>query len=68
MISPPATSPTRAAFCIQKGLQNIAHGESIDENLMFAGHVAYNFKSDPFYSNGYTPTVKELVDRLLTGD
>lgn len=56
------------SFCIQKGLQNIAHGESIDENLMFAGHVAFNFKTDPFYSNNFTPTVKELVDRILTGD
>jgi len=56
------------SFCIQKGLQNIAHGENIDDNLMFAGHVAYNFKLDPLYSNGYTPTVKELVERILTGD
>ncbi|MFZ1564481.1 nitronate monooxygenase, partial [Sphingorhabdus sp.] len=56
------------SFCIQKGLQNIAHGESIDENLMFAGHVAYEFGRDPFYSNGFVPTVKQLVDRILTGD
>lgn len=56
------------SFCIQKSLQNIAHGESIDDNLMFAGHAAYNFKRDPFYSNNFTPTVKELVDRILTGD
>jgi nitronate monooxygenase len=55
------------SFCIQKGLQNIAHGESIDENLMFAGHVAYEFGRDPFYSNGFVPTVKQLVDRILTG-
>lgn len=56
------------SFCIQKGLQNIAHGESIDDNLMFAGHVAYEFGRDPFYSNGFVPTVKQLVDRILTGD
>ncbi|KQM19273.1 NAD(P)H-dependent flavin oxidoreductase [Novosphingobium sp. Leaf2] len=56
------------SFCIQKTLQDIAHGGPIDENLMFAGHAAYKFKQDPFYSNGYTPTVKELVDRILTGD
>jgi hypothetical protein len=55
------------SFCIQKGLQNIAHGESIDDNLMFAGHAAYRFKSDPLYSNGYVPSVKELVDRILQG-
>ncbi len=56
------------SFCIQKTLQDIAHGGPIDENLMFAGHAAYRFKQDPFYSNNFTPTVKELVDRILTGD
>jgi len=56
------------SFCIQKSLQEIAHGGSIEENLMFAGHVAYRFKQDPFYSNNFTPTVKQLVDRILTGD
>ncbi|AKM09936.1 NAD(P)H-dependent flavin oxidoreductase [Croceicoccus naphthovorans] len=56
------------SFCIQKTLQDIAHGGETDENLAFAGHAAYRFKQDPFYSNGYTPTVKELVDRILTGD
>ncbi len=56
------------SFCIQKSLQNIAHGEDPDENLMFAGHAAHNFSSDPFYSNGFVPTVKQLMDRLLTGD
>jgi len=56
------------SFCIQKNLQDIAHGGSTDENLAFAGHAAYRFKQDPFYSNNFTPTVKELVDRILTGD
>jgi len=56
------------SFCIQKSLQNIAHGEPIDENLMFAGHSAYEFGRDPFYSNGFVPTVKQLIDRILTGD
>ncbi len=56
------------SFCIQKTLQDIAHGEPIDRNLMFAGHAAYRFKQDPFYSNNFTPTVKQLVDRILTGD
>lgn len=56
------------SFCIQKTLQDIAHGGDTDENLAFAGHAAYRFKQDPFYSNNYTPTVKELVDRILTGD
>ena len=56
------------SFCIQKTLQDIAHGGDVDQNLAFAGHAAYRFKTDPFYSNNFTPTVKQLVDRILTGD
>ncbi|MGN6498890.1 MAG: NAD(P)H-dependent flavin oxidoreductase [Tsuneonella sp.] len=56
------------SFCIQKTLQDIAHGGPIDDNLMFAGHAAFRFKQDPFYSNNFTPTVKQLVDRILSGD
>ncbi len=55
------------SFCIQKTLQDIAHGGDVDDNLMFAGHAAYRFKRDPFYSNNFVPTVKQLVDRILTG-
>ncbi|MGD8325953.1 MAG: nitronate monooxygenase [Sphingomonadales bacterium] len=56
------------SFCIQKTLQDIAHGGDVDNNLMFAGHNAYLFSQDPFYSNGYVPSVKELVERIQTGD
>jgi len=56
------------SFCIQKTLQDVAHGGELDKNLVFAGHAAYRFKQDPFYSNNFTPTVKQLVDRILTGD
>jgi nitronate monooxygenase len=59
------------SFCIQKTLQDIAHDRdseaALDHNLMFAGHNAYRFGSDPFYSNGYIPSVRELVERILTG-
>jgi nitronate monooxygenase len=55
------------SFCIQKTLQDIAHGGPVDNNLMFAGHAAFRFKTDPFYSNGFVPTVKQLVDRIRTG-
>lgn len=56
------------SFCIQKTLQNIAHSVgSVDNNLMFAGHAAYRFASDPFYDNGFIPTVKQLVDQIMTG-
>ncbi|WP_076068572.1 NAD(P)H-dependent flavin oxidoreductase [Sphingomonas montana] len=56
------------SFCIQKTLQDIAHGGPIDQNLMFAGHSAFRFRKDPFYSNGFVPTTRQLVDRILTGD
>ena len=44
------------------------HGAPVEEHLMFAGHGAFNFGTDPFYSNGFVPTVQQLVDRILTGD
>ena len=56
------------SYCIQKTLQEIIHGEDIDNQLMFAGHAAFRFASDPFYSNRFIPSVRQLVDRLLTGD
>lgn len=55
------------SFCIQKTLQNIGHGANPDHELMFAGHAAYRFAEDPFYADGFIPTVKELVDRIATG-
>ncbi|NQV48610.1 MAG: nitronate monooxygenase [Rhodospirillaceae bacterium] len=56
------------SFCIQKTLQSIAHGGSLDDNLMFSGHNAYKFATDPFYEGGRIPTVAELVERLISGD
>jgi nitronate monooxygenase len=56
------------SFCIQKTLQKISHSEDVEHQLMFAGHNAYRFAEDPFYANGYVPTVRELVDRLQTGN
>ena len=60
------------SFCIQKTLQNIIHdtapdAPSIDHELMFSGHNGFRFARDPFYSNGFIPTVKQLVERILTG-
>ena len=63
---PPRKADPRS-FCIQKTLQDVAHGGSVEDNLVFAGHNVYRFAQDPFYSNGYIPTVKELVERILTG-
>ncbi len=56
------------SFCIQKTLQAISHSEDVEFELMFAGHNAYRFAGDPFYGNGFIPSVRELVDRLKTGD
>ncbi|MGF1639889.1 MAG: NAD(P)H-dependent flavin oxidoreductase [Rhodospirillales bacterium] len=56
------------SFCIQKTLQDIAHDGDVEHNLLFAGHNAFKFSEDPFYSNGFIPTVRQLVDRILTGD
>jgi len=56
------------SFCIQKTLQEIAHGADPDSHLMFAGHAAYRFSEDPFYANGFIPGVRELVERIQTGD
>lgn len=56
------------SFCIQKTLQAIAHGADPEHELMFAGHSVFNFRTDPFYSNGFVPTVQQLVDRIQTGD
>jgi NAD(P)H-dependent flavin oxidoreductase YrpB (nitropropane dioxygenase family) len=59
------------SFCIQKTLQDIAHhgdrDDVLENNLMFSGHNAYRFATDPFYGNGFIPTVRQLVDRILTG-
>jgi len=56
------------SFCIQKTLQDISHNGSVDHNLMFAGHSAYRFAQDPFYANGFIPTVQQLVNRIAMGD
>ena len=56
------------SFCIQKTLQEIAHGADPDEHLMFAGHAAYRFAEDPFYAKGFIPTVRQLIDRIRTGE
>ncbi len=60
--------PDPRSFCIQKTLQNISHDGDVESQLMFAGHNAYRFASDPFYANGFIPTVRQLVERLQTGD
>jgi len=55
------------SFCIQKTLQQISHSDDVEHELMFAGHNAYRFAKDPYYRDGFIPTVKQLVDRIVTG-
>ena len=63
--------PDPRSFCIQKTLQTVAHqsddSEAMEKNLMFSGHNAFRFARDPFYSNGFVPTVRQLVERIRTG-
>jgi len=49
-------------------LQDISHGGDIEQNLMFAGHNVFKFQEDPFYANGFVPTVRQLVQRIRSGD
>jgi len=55
------------SFCIQKTLNHIVREGDVDNQLMFSGHNAYRFATDPFYANGFVPTVKELVEKIATG-
>ncbi len=59
--------PDPRTFCIQKTLQDIAHDGNIENNLLFAGHMAYRFAQDPFYANNFIPTTSQLIGRILTG-
>lgn len=59
--------PDPRSFCIQKTLQNISHDGDVEKQLMFSGHNAYRFAKDPFYADGFVPTVKQLVERIASG-
>lgn len=59
--------PDPRTFCIQKTLQSVAHGGDPEYELVFSGHSAYRFATDPFYANGFIPTTQELIDRIMTG-
>ncbi len=55
------------SYCIQKTLQAVSHTDDCENQLMFAGHNAFRFASDPYYKGGFIPTVKQLVERIATG-
>jgi len=58
-------SPDPRSFCIQKTLQNAVSSDNIENELMFSGHNGFRFKRDPYYQNGFIPTIEELVKRIL---
>ncbi|MEI6986537.1 MAG: nitronate monooxygenase [Rhodospirillaceae bacterium] len=56
------------SYCIQKALQAVSHTDDCENQLVFSGHNAFKFASDPFYANGFVPTVRQLVERICSGD
>ena len=59
--------PDFRSFCIQKALQFAKKGINKDRQLWFAGNSAVRFATDPFYKNGFVPTIQQLVDGLMKG-
>lgn len=59
--------PDPRSFCIQKALQYAKKGIKYSKELLFAGSNAYRFAIDPFYKNGFIPTIKELIDGIMVG-
>lgn len=59
--------PDPRTYCIHKTLMNIGHGEDVQNNLAFAGHLVYRFATDPLYANGHIPSVHELFTSILAG-
>lgn len=56
------------SFCISKTLRNAIDTNDIENNLMFAGYNAFKFKQDDWYKGGeFMPTIKELIERIRTG-
>ncbi|KMQ94230.1 2-nitropropane dioxygenase [Lasius niger] len=73
---PSSVRPDPRSFCIQKTLQTVAHLPNVvneettyamDHNLMFGGTNAWRFAQDPFYADGFIPTVKELIEAIQIG-
>ncbi len=55
------------SFCIQNTLMDISHGGKVEKNLIFAGQIASRFATDPFYKDGKTPTISELIEQIKIG-
>jgi nitronate monooxygenase len=59
--------PDPRKYCIQKALQFAHKGINHARALFFSGTNAYRFALDPFYKDGFIPTIKQLVDRIIIG-
>lgn len=57
--------PDPRSFCIQKTLQNIINLDDPDNELMFSGHNGFRFNLDPYYKDGFIPTIEQLVNRII---
>ncbi len=59
------------SFCIQKTLQNIAHAsdepDAVDHNLMFSRAQRLSLRQGYVLFERLHSTVKQLVERILTG-
>lgn len=60
--------PDPRTYCIHKTLYEAGHGGSVKDQLLFAGHQVYRFATDPLYRNGYIPSVKELIEKIKSGE
>ncbi len=60
--------PDPRSFCIEKTLQDIGHGGSVDYNLLFSGHHAFRFATDPLYINGNIPSISYLIEKIIEGE
>lgn len=55
------------SFCIQKTLNDARTGTDFENQLMFSGHSAFRFATDPLYANGFVPTIQQLIDQIMLG-
>ena len=56
------------SYCIQKTLQAIAHGGDVDRQPDVRRPQRLSLRQDPFYATASCRRVRQLVDRILTGD
>lgn len=60
--------PDLRSFCIRKSLMEVGHKGNILDNILFSGKNAFKFKTDPLFSKGKWPSIKELIDTIKSGN